>query len=63
MTYSSKDVECRLKRGKKRKEQEMKQNKTAAEKSALMCIFRDGFLAITLTCKLSDFLFLSKANK
>ena len=36
----------------------MKQNKITAEKSALMCIFREGLLAITLTCKLNDFFFL-----
>ena len=36
----------------------MKQNKTTAEKSALMCIFREGLLAITLTCKLNDFFLL-----
>ena len=43
---------------KKRNKQKMKQNKTTAEKSALMCIFREGLLAITLTCKLNDFFFL-----
>ena len=36
----------------------MKQNKTTAEKSALMCIFREGILVITLTCKLNDFFLL-----
>ena len=36
----------------------MQQNKTTAEKSALMCIFREGLLAITLTCKLNDFFLL-----